>query len=244
MRVCRHLPYQIGSGVWNMAVDDALLQTAATEAKASLRFYGWSVPTLTLGYFQAYEPALAHPHLAGLPWLRRPSGGAALVHHHELTYALALPEGKDWQAGSAWLFCFHTLVRDVLGQMGIKADLVSPGNEVKRGEVLCFLHQTPGDLLVSGCKVAGSAQRKQHGALLQHGGILLAHSPHTPEIPGILELTGLSLDARSLANALVAELSTQTGWSLADEDWTAAEQEVIVEQVRDRYTSKSWNERR
>ena len=48
--------------------------------------------------------------------------------------------------------------------------------------LLCFQHLTPGDLLLQGAKVVGSAQRRHRGALLQHGGILLAASPHAPEL--------------------------------------------------------------
>ena len=79
-----------------MASDDTLLESAAAGV-ASLRFYGWREPTLSLGYFQPSAPARAYPGLGGLAWVRRPTGGAALVHHHELTYALALPPGPTWQ---------------------------------------------------------------------------------------------------------------------------------------------------
>src|SRR4051812_37437670 len=83
----RLLPYRVAAGPENMADDDALLESAAAGV-ASLRFYGWCEPTLSLGYFQPAGPARAFPRLADLAWLRRPSGGSALVHHHELTYAV------------------------------------------------------------------------------------------------------------------------------------------------------------
>src|SRR5262249_51509935 len=103
---CRLLPFQTASGAWNMAADDALLESAAGGI-ASLRFYTFETPTLSLGYFQNAAHARSLPQLAGLPWVRRPSGGAALVHHHELTYALALPPGLRWQ--SSWIPRFHTI---------------------------------------------------------------------------------------------------------------------------------------
>ena len=69
-----------------MALDEVLLE-GAILGEASLRFYQWREPTVSLGYFQPYAAAAG---LAGLPLVRRPTGGDLLVHHHELTYTLAL----------------------------------------------------------------------------------------------------------------------------------------------------------
>src|SRR5262249_13270053 len=87
---CRLLPYTVADGQTNVATDEALLESALAGV-ATLRFYGWSEPTLSLGYFQSHTIRLADPLLAELPFVRRPSGGDTLVQHHELTYALALP---------------------------------------------------------------------------------------------------------------------------------------------------------
>src|SRR5262245_51580642 len=99
--VCRLLPYAIADGPHNMAADEVLLE-AAIAGVASLRFYGWSEATVSLGYFQPECRRLDDERLARLPFVRRPSGGDALVHHHEVTYALALPPGRPWHAGEPW----------------------------------------------------------------------------------------------------------------------------------------------
>src|SRR5262245_26411902 len=88
----RLLPYAVADGPHNMAADEALLGSAVAGT-ASLRFYGWSPPTLSLGYFQPEGVRRRDARLAGLPYVRRPSGGRTLVHDRELTYALALPPG-------------------------------------------------------------------------------------------------------------------------------------------------------
>src|SRR5262245_26530345 len=93
----RLLPYAIADGPHNMAADETLLEGAG-RGVASLRFYGWSEATLSLGYFQPARRRFDAERLASLPFVRRPSGGDALVHHHELTCALALPAGRPWQA--------------------------------------------------------------------------------------------------------------------------------------------------
>src|SRR5260370_24578211 len=98
----RTLPLESADGAHNMAADQLLLRAAA-EGEAALSFYSWSEATLSLGYFQPANVRTTDPLLSKLPYVRRSSGGAALVHHCELTYALALPAGKPWQGEGSWL---------------------------------------------------------------------------------------------------------------------------------------------
>jgi lipoate-protein ligase A len=232
MRV-RLLPWSVADGPTNMALDEALLD-AAVEGVASLRLYGWVEPTLSLGYFQPSAAARDYPGLGGLPWVRRHSGGAALVHHHELTYAVALPG-----AGDSWIARMHGYVRDALAPGAVLC-----GREERRGETLCFLHHTPGDLLLGGHKVAGSAQRKRRGALLQHGGVLLAQSEYTPELPGLAELTGRAMSADEARTRLLEVLRTEAGWRIEPGDWSAAEEASVPGRVAARYGSAAWNSKR
>src|SRR4051812_36941289 len=88
---CRVLFDPPAEGAWNMAVDEALGEAAAETKIATLRFYGWSRPTLSLGYFQKHDERVAHVGSAGCELVRRASGGGAIVHDRELTYSLALP---------------------------------------------------------------------------------------------------------------------------------------------------------
>lgn len=240
MPTVRLLPFASLAGPANMAADDALLHTAAESGVASLRFYTWAEPTLSLGYFQ---PAADRP--PGLPWVRRCTGGAALVHHHEVTYALALPPGKPWQPpGESWVCRMHHLITAALEPAGAKTRAVVCGEEKKLGGVLCFLHQTPGDLLAAGAKVVGSAQRKSKGALLQHGGILLRRSEFAPELPGLRELTGVRLSPAEVAERVAASFVRDTGWELSPGDWTAAELEARPQIEAERYGNPAWNEKR
>src|SRR5205085_11240257 len=80
---CRLLPYAVADGPHNMAADEVLLE-AAFAGVASLRFYGWTTATVSLGYFQPERVRLDDGRLAGLPFVRRPSRGGTLVHHHEV----------------------------------------------------------------------------------------------------------------------------------------------------------------
>jgi lipoate-protein ligase A len=240
---CRLLPYAIATGAQNMAADEILLE-AAQKGVASLRFYGWSEATLSLGYFQAERSRGSHDLLAGLPFVRRPTGGDALVHHFEVTYALALPAGAPWQTTQPWLRRMHEVISLALAQHGITAPLRSPGTDLPFAGVLCFQHITPGDLIIGLSKVVGSAQRRRGGALLQHGGILLARSPYAPELPGIAELSGKSLTAEDIMTAVTAAFAQETGWKLLASDWTSEERQRINEVVATKYASASWNQKR
>ena len=227
-----------------MAADETLLEAAASGI-ASFRLYGWSQPTLSLGYFQSSAGSRASSGLGELAWVRRPSGGAALVHHRELTYCLALPAGLPWQKrGVSWLKTMHGILRAALAGLGVFARLCGEGEERKFDDVLCFLHHTPGDLLIDEAKIAGSAQRKQRGALMQHGSILLAASPFTPQLPGLREMTGTVLSAESLGAVVSAEWMKHTGWPLAATEWTPKQRERIEELADGKYSQPAWNAKR
>src|SRR5439155_4279074 len=209
-----------------MAADEVLLESAVAGT-GSLRFYGWTEGTLSLGYFQPPRIRGSDERLAKLPFIRRPTGGGALVHHHELTYALSLPASLVKQQHQSWLGRMHTIIAGALASLGVSTATVA--EEKQAADLLCFQHFTAGDLVVNAAKVVGSAQRKQRGALLQHGAILLATSPHAPALPGIWELTGRSLAPGEIIPVVEREFAAYTGWILTAGDWTARERPRIEE---------------
>jgi lipoate-protein ligase A len=240
--VLRLLPIASADGATNMARDEAMLESAAAGGVASLRFYTWTEPTLSLGYFQ---PSTARGVLAPLAWVRRSTGGAGIVHHHELTYSFALPARPEWKSKQGWICRFHHLLRAVLASTGIESNLVVCGEEKKLGEVLCFLDQTPGDLLIQGSKVAGSAQRKMRGALLQHGSILLRECEHAPQLKGINDFAGKGLfSPEVLADLLARKFAADMGAILEPGEWTAAERAGIARIRAEKYAAADWNARR
>ena len=240
----RLLPYAIADGFTNMADDEALVHSAANGI-ASLRFYGWNSATVSLGYFQACAARHVDPLLSPLPWVRRPSGGATLVHHHEVTYALAVPQGLPWQDGSSWLLRMHQIIVNALERLGL-AGKIALVNErpIKHGGLLCFQQFAVGDVLCMGHKIVGSAQRKYRQALMQHGSILLAQSEHVPSLPGIRELTGIDLQLSDVLAVTTKAFAEQTGWTVEPGDWTFEEQKLVAELCAARYATVAWNERR
>jgi lipoate-protein ligase A len=93
-------------------------------------------------------------------------------------------------------------------------------------------------------KVVGSAQRRFRGALLQHGAILLAQSPHTPELPGIADLTGRRLAIEDVMSALCQQLGREAGWVLETGTLQAGEMDTREHFLRTRYTNPAWNDKR
>lgn len=243
---CRILPFAAAGGPQNMAADEVLLESAVAGV-ATLRFYAWAEATLSLGYFQAERLRQADERLAHLPYVRRASGGAALVHHHEVTYALALPAGAPWQARedkpAAWLCRMHRIIAGALGTLGVEAGAVGCESE-PFGGFLCFQHLTPGDLTFGPSKVVGSAQRRQRGALLQHGAILLATSPHAPVLPGIRQLTGKQLTHPEIRSAVRLAFTRDTGWVVVEGEWTAEERKRVEELAATKYSQPLWNRKR
>jgi lipoate-protein ligase A len=238
----RLLPFAIADGPHNMAADEVLLDSAANQGSAALRFYSWSTATVSLGYFQPAQARLA-PGLASLPWVRRPTGGATLVHHHEVTYALAIPPGPD-RVGESWMRRMHLIIADALLGLGVRETLPLVEEPSRHGDVLCFQQLTPGDLVCRGAKIVGSAQRKKRRALLQHGGILLARSPHTPQLAGLHEVTGVTLPQEQVAEAVTRIFGQMTRCLIAPGDWSEEERRRTAALVAEKYGAKTWNERR
>src|SRR4051794_28140239 len=106
-------------GEWNMAMDESLLESAISDNIATLRWYQWSEPTLSLGYFQKSVDLFDEGLLARLPVVRRLSGGGAILHDDELTYCLAIPASQKLVGQPHELYdIVHGAVADGLQQLG------------------------------------------------------------------------------------------------------------------------------
>ena len=203
---CSVLSYEILGGPVNMALDEALLnRVAARPEEAYVRTYGWSEPTLSLGYFQSLGQAMAEARWRGIPIVRRASGGGAIWHHHELTYAVVLPAHHRLARPSTSLYrTVHAAILDVLRGEGLDLHRRADRGPARQGRArtslplpfLCFTDRDPEDIVADGFKVVGSAQRRRAGAILQHGSVLLCRSERTPELRGISDLAEASEDPR------------------------------------------------
>lgn len=230
-----------------MAVDEALLLSAAESGRATLRFYAWQEATLSLGYFQSHAQRVMHPASAPCPLVRRATGGGAIVHHHELTYSFVAPLSDRLSADAEGLYySFHETLIDTLGIFGVEARLCQPVTILARDQepFLCFQRRAKGDVLCGDFKITGSAQRRHGGAVLQHGSVLLMQSPQTPELPGVAEIAGRVLSTRELATAWTPALERRLGVQFERGELAPAESAVAATIEREKFASAGWNERR
>jgi len=174
------------TGATNMALDEALLESvAAGRSLPVLRLYGWQPPTVTLGYFQKAEAAvnLEACRRLGLDVVRRITGGRAVLHDREVTYAVISPERSALFPGGV-LDNYRVIARVLqrtLDSFGLTT-LLAPGRSRGSGgrgaeQSACFTAPATSELLHAGCKVTGSAQKRQGEAFLQHGSIPLDLDP-------------------------------------------------------------------
>ena len=158
----------------NMAVDLALLDRAEHHGESWLRLYTWLPHCLSFG---RHEPATRRYDrhritTLGLDTVRRPTGGRAVWHARELTYAVAAPEARFGSLSNAYTD-IHRLLGKALGALGLEVTLAPRVPVPGLGTGACFARAVGGEVLVRGRKVVGSAQMRRGGALLQHGSILL-----------------------------------------------------------------------
>jgi lipoate-protein ligase A len=164
-------------GAMNMALDDALLHSVAAGLSSPiLRIYRWQPAALTIGYAQMIDSGidLNACRTRGIDVVRRPTGGRAVLHDREVTYAVIAPIGNPFGAGIAESYrVIAGVLKNVLCKFNLPAELVPGQSRGQRGRAACFTAPAQYELLIDGCKVAGCAQKRRGQVFLQHGSIPL-----------------------------------------------------------------------
>lgn len=245
--VCRSIVHDTANGAWNMAVDEALLHSAGQGAGPCLRLYQWSPATLSLGYFQRFGDRVTHVASRDAPIVRRSTGGGAIVHDVELTYSLTLPDRHRLATDPASLYrLVHGALIAALAGLGVRAELYAPVGSPKEPDepFLCFQRRSVGDVVLGRSKIAGSAQRRHRGAILQHGSVLLGRSKFAPELAGINDLGSSPPTADSLIEAWLPALADALDVSWFRGDLSGAEEASARDLVGLKHATKGWVEKR
>jgi len=249
-------------GAWNMAVDQALLETANSTGLITLRFYSWSEPTLSLGYFQRHLDRELHPPSKDCKLVRRRTGGGAILHDHELTYSLCIPSENRWSEKNSELYrLVHQCIIELLQTWGIKSEIygdtigqtnLAAGtveNDESKPTVdphsfMCFDRRADGDIVIKGRKVVGSAQRRIKKALLQHGSILLKRSNYAPSLSGIFDLENRDFTSDKFSQMLSEKVFKCLLVQSFPGDINQVEKEAAKNAYSSQFNSEPWNHQR
>src|SRR5713101_964663 len=251
-------------GSQNMAVDEALLDSVSRgQAPPTLRFDQWAPACLSLGYCQPCAAVDVQAcRRAGVDIVRRPTGGRAILHHHELTYSIALPVAAlDQESGVLQSYYHLSLgLTEGLGRLGVETTLAPSAPLRAAHGPACFDEPSDHEILLGGRKLVGSAQVRRNGALLQHGSILF--QPQVDELLHCLRLepqeaarqrtamtagvAGLDQAGRFTASevgqAVAVGMESALGIRVERGSLTRAERSAAAWLERHKYATAEWTE--
>lgn len=273
-RTWRLLDSGANDGYTNMAVDEAiLLAVQEQDAPPTLRFYAWQPACLSIGTFQSVASDINADACAanGIDWVRRPTGGRAILHDSEVTYSVVARQNDERVAGDV-MESYHRISQGLLlglAQLGVHADLApsaipaAPTGASQPGA--CFAAPSQHEIMVEGRKLIGSAQRRQGKCLLQHGSILLdldvdklitvlrfpsAQRQATveervrAESITLRQLLGQAVDYADVTAALIIGFAAALDVELLPGNLSPWEEETAARLRRDKYLAEEWRYRK
>lgn len=239
---------------YNMAVDEAIFCASVRgEAPPTLRLYEWSEPAISLGYFQDLAKSsidLDYCREAGVELVRRPTGGRAVLHGHDLTFSICVSTNLVPEEFAGVLGSHLWLMRGVaagLSRLGINAE-IGDHSRGKAGDsrgAVCFDHVAECDISsLGGEKLAGAAQLRRSGVLLEQGSIPVAQpSVSCSELFRSRTkhescLVGIPMEAAR--SALIEGFADALGVTFDIWDLTEREKIEADELLHSRYVSADW----
>jgi len=257
-------------GAWNMAVDEALLESVGRGASLpALRLYAWQPPCLSLGYAQPFSD-VDIPRLKERGWelVRRPTGGRAILHTDELTYSVIAPPDEPRLAGTL-LESYNHLAQALLAALrllGLPVEMQerSAASQAGNTNPVCFEVPSTYEITVGGKKLVGSAQARRKEGILQHGSLPLngdlARITQALVFPDeaararaaerllaraatVESVLGRPVLWEEAAQAFIAAFGDTLDLDLQPLDLTHAEKDRSEELVKNKYTHPQWTER-
>ena len=234
-----------------MALDHALAE-CLEPGEGVVRLYGWSPPTISFG---RNEPSRGLFDLdaavgEGIAFVRRATGGRAVLHDEEVTYAVVAPLRALGGLREAYQAINRGLVAG-LKSVGVVARVEDEGTVLAPDAGPCFQVPAPGEVTAMGRKLVGSAQVRVGGALLQHGSVILrgdqgavvrlSGGQGDPAPPATVEdLAGGAVDAAAVTTALARGLRLALGGSWAEGAYQSCEIGAADRLERERYAMEEW----
>lgn len=266
--IWRFIPYKRLNAFENMAIDEALFrENRLRDAKPILRLYSWSPPSISLGYFQeaSKEVDVEECRRYHIDIVRRPTGGKAVLHEHDLTYAVVAKDNNPLFPSDI-LGTYRVIsgcIADALSELGIEAEMAVDGraSQDERLKASCFSSPSRYELLVKKRKICGSAQMRSRGVFLQHGSILLDFDPiktcavllsshgdrerHVKQlreaVTSIYEHIVPTVSVEMICHALEKNFEKKLGIELVQEEMSPEEEVLKIRLMRDKYLDDKWN---
>lgn len=251
-RLLSHLPQP---PEMNMAIDEAIA-TAFSKGQVppTLRLYGWAVPSVSFGSFQKWEPEWDALVAGGTHhFVRRMTGGRALLHDRELTYSV-VASTKDPLFAGGIKETFYTIAKGLLAgleSLGVEAEVYAPprSQRLERpSNSLCFASTSWYEITARGKKLIGSAQRRWTKHFLQHGSLILKkgsdRSFSSENQISLDALLPLLPDDETLFAAMKGGFESALSINLEMGSLTPEEEEVSARLVKEKYGNPAWTLRR
>jgi lipoate-protein ligase A len=264
----RFIPFKLLNAFENMAIDEAIFrENQRRDTPPTLRFYGWSPPSVSLGYFQeTYREidveACIRSHI---DIVRRPTGGKAVLHEHDITYAVVAKESYPLFPPNI-LGTYRIIsgcISDALSELGINTEMFADGR-VSGDDLLkavCFSSPSNYELLVNKRKICGSAQVRSHGVFLQHGSILLDFDPVKTcallaprdgnrdgqieklreTVTSVYEHIDEEITMVMICHVLQKSFEKKLGIEMVEGGLTTEEEALMKHLMKKKYTNNKWN---
>ena len=256
------------NGAMNMAIDEALLIMEKEKGfSPALRVYKFVPPTLSIGYFQSMKKEVNFTNCRemGFDYVRRPTGGRAVLHDKELTYSVTVAYPHKI-LGMSLLDSYHYLCKSIIlaiDSLGGNAYFSSrEDNEISSPS--CFAAPTFSDIIMNGKKVVGSAQMRNSYGLLQHGSILyhvnleqifycFNMNPDRrkklvklaeEKISSLSDELGREITFDMIKDALKKGMEKLIGEQLIPTELTEEEKQLAEKLYREKYNTDEWNFKR
>jgi lipoate-protein ligase A len=261
------------SAAYNMALDECLLNWQSEKSMPpTIRFYEWSIPTLSIGYFQKVEKEINMEEVKkrGFEFVRRPTGGRSVLHDKELTYSVIVSEEHPDMPKTV-TEAYRVISQGILEgfqSLGLEAYFAVPKTQQEREDLknprssVCFDAPSWYEIVVEGRKIAGSAQTRQKGVILQHGSIPLdidldtlydlflfpnerikerMKSMFSSKAVAINELTDRTFTIEQLIDAFKIGFEKGLNIELVPYELTKEQKEAVEKLAREKYESDEWN---
>lgn len=217
-------------GPVQMARDEAHARLASASPP-TLRFYRWSEPTVSIGRFQQWSIVASAREFSGFPLVRRPSGGRALLHGKDLSFAVTLPR-RHSLAGLSVAESYRVLAGGLvrcLRALGLPAEAVRRPERARSHSLSCRKAFSPYEISCNSEKVVGSAQWRPEAGFLQHGSIF----------PSVV-----AGGWEEVARVIVSGLEEEMGIGFETGESTEEETALAEALAREKYGAGGWNEER